>query len=406
MKFFIIIFCCLALHANAQTPTILISIDGFAAHYLNEYKPKHLLSLANKGVVTEGLIPSYPTKTFPNHLTLVTGKAPFEHGIVLNRFYDKEIDDIYAYGSSKKNHQWLKYPPIWTLLEQQNIPTAIYFWPESDKSFQHVLPSYYKKYDGSVSNETRFKQLIQWLKISDETKPQLLISYFSTIDSIGHKYGRNSPELADAITKLDQQLGDFLSEISTGKIGPVNLVIVSDHGMVKTGKENALLKSTIIPSWMDNSFKIIQDGTQIFIYDINGDQRLVDAAFQKLFDENSNNTAKRYDVFKKGNYPNYWKVNNNKSFVPDIILSAIPPTTFTTNLNSVIAETHGFETKYTKDLNGIFIATGPDFNQEITLEAFENTEVFTILSSLLSLSGANNTPVKSEVTEKVLRIKH
>ncbi|XQW86904.1 ectonucleotide pyrophosphatase/phosphodiesterase [Thalassotalea piscium] len=384
MKVITFLFCLFACQLQAQTTTVLISIDGFAAHYLEEFKPKNMLALADKGIVTSGLIPSFPTKTFANHLTLVTGKVPFEHGIVLNKFYDKKTDDVYSYGNSKKPNQWLKYPPIWTILEQKNIPTAIYFWPESDKSYQGIRPTYYRNYDGKVPNSRRFKKMLEWLNIQDKSKPQLIVGYFSTIDSAGHQYGRDSKELKLAIEEFDQLLGDFVGTISTQVNSPVNIILVSDHGMVKIDKKKALLKSNIIPQWMNSTFKIIMNDSQIFIYNLSKDQKLIDQAYNEL-ESNHIAQANQYDLFKKGNYPAYWKVTESLSFVPDIILSAIPPATFTNNLDKISAETHGFETKYTSDLDGIFIAAGPDFKEKTQIKSFSNTEVFKVLSRLFSL---------------------
>ena len=403
MKFLVFLICFFAFQCQSQTTTVLISIDGFAAHYLQQFKPKTILSLADKGVISAGLVPSFPTKTFPNHLTLVTGKAPFEHGIVLNKFYDKQADAIYSYGRDSSKNQWLKYPPIWTLLEKKDIPTAIYFWPESEKSYQNILPSFYKNYDGSVPNADRFAQMLAWLQINDETKPQLIVGYFSTVDTIGHHYGRESPKLAKAIKLLDQQLGDFIEQVASTVKSPVNFIIVSDHGMVQTGKANAILESSVIPTWISESFKIIQNGTQIFIYDKNANKKLVDKAYQALILANKKNVIKRYDVFNKNTYPISWKVIKDKSFVPDIIISALPPTTFTTDLSKVHVETHGFESKYADDLNGLFVAAGPDFKESVKLGTFSNVEVFPILTKIFSLETTSEN-LNKEIQQKIFKI--
>ena len=396
----LVLFNCTAI---AKTATIMLSIDGFSAHYLNTYKPKNLQYLASKGVSSEGLVPSFPTKTFPNHLTLVTGKAPFEHGIVLNKFYDKKADDSYAYGKSKTAHQWLKYPPIWTLLEQTNVPTAIYFWPESEHSYQGVLPSYYKKYNDHTPNKQRFNQMLKWLKMSGGSKPQLILGYFSSIDSAGHHYGRNSPELADAIYSLDNQLGEFIKQIAALKNTAVNLILVSDHGMVKIDKKKIILTTQIIPQWIFDNFKVVSDSTQIFIY--GDDSALLAKAYQSLKVkeiENSKTNKQQYDIFNKTNYPAYWKVSPEKSFTPDIILSARPPAAFSKTLNSTLVETHGYEAKYSTDLNGLFIAYGPDFKQSTQVKPFSNSYVFSMLSHLFTLDTGTPTKKQANILNSVL----
>lgn len=383
----------------------MLSIDGFAAHYLQMYQPKNIQALAKKGVVSRGLEPSFPTKTFPNHLTLVTGKVPFEHGIVLNRFYDKKANDIYKYGKSKTKHQWLKAPPIWTLLEQRNIPTAIYFWPESENSYQGKLPTYYKKYNDNTSNQERFDQMFKWLKMSGKSKPKLILGYFSSIDSAGHHYGRNSPELAHAIYTLDKQLGEFVDNISTLTNTPVNIILVSDHGMVQTKPENIVIPKNIVPEWMFEEFKVIFDSTQVFIY--GNDQILLNKAYKELSSAHANHLKNRlsYDIFNKNNFPEYWKIDGENSFSPDIVLSAIPPSSFNKNEHSNMVETHGFETKYTTDLNGLFIAYGPSFKSHQQLPVFNNTAVFSMLSRIFALTPEDKAKEYSQILNKVFQNK-
>jgi len=70
----------------AKSTVILLSIDGFAYDYLSKYQPKNILAFANSGVKAK-LLPVYPSKTFPNHLSIITGVYPAKHGIIHNKFY-------------------------------------------------------------------------------------------------------------------------------------------------------------------------------------------------------------------------------------------------------------------------------------------------------------------------------
>ena len=65
---------------------ILISADGFRYDYAEKYKAEHLLALANEGVKAASMVPSFPSVTFPNHYTIVTGLYPAHHGLVNNFF--------------------------------------------------------------------------------------------------------------------------------------------------------------------------------------------------------------------------------------------------------------------------------------------------------------------------------
>src|SRR5215813_15466520 len=74
--------------APLPDPVILISLDGFRADYIDRGLTPTLAALAADGVHAKAMKPSFPTLTFPNHYTLVTGLYPDHHGIVANRFTD------------------------------------------------------------------------------------------------------------------------------------------------------------------------------------------------------------------------------------------------------------------------------------------------------------------------------
>src|SRR5271156_7017188 len=85
--------------ADQQTKpyVVLVSLDGFRYDYARKFGAKHLLKLGSQGAIAEqGMIPAFPSLTFPNHYTLVTGLYPEHHGIVANKFYDPARKQTYA----------------------------------------------------------------------------------------------------------------------------------------------------------------------------------------------------------------------------------------------------------------------------------------------------------------------
>ena len=224
----------------ANNPVILISIDGFAQHYLDKYQPKNILSLANSGVIAEAMYPIFPSKTFPNHLSIVTGVYPAEHGIVHNKFYHRKIGQEYSLGAGKQNSNWLTATPIWTLAEQRGIKTGVYFWPESEATVAGILPTYFFSYKHNTPNRTRVNQVVDWLKLPQDKRPQFVATYFSTVDSAGHEFGINSIELERAIKDIDIEIGHLVDRLKKEVSTPVNILLVSDHGMTTAGKDNAI----------------------------------------------------------------------------------------------------------------------------------------------------------------------
>src|SRR6188508_3780110 len=75
---------------------ILVSFDGFRSDYPDLFDPPNFKRVANKGVRAEGLLSVFPSKTFPNHLSIVTGLRAERHGIVSNSFYDADRGQKYS----------------------------------------------------------------------------------------------------------------------------------------------------------------------------------------------------------------------------------------------------------------------------------------------------------------------
>jgi len=169
-----------SVYGKSDTPTvILLSIDGFSYEYLEQYKPPNLLALANSGTVAE-LLPVYPSKTFPNHLSIITGSYPINHGISNNSFYNPTLGKKYIKGAGKKNPAWLTAEPFWYVAMQQDIKAAVYFWPESEVVGK--TPTYNIPFNKKDSNKARFTQIIKWLELPAADRPRFIASYFSTVD--------------------------------------------------------------------------------------------------------------------------------------------------------------------------------------------------------------------------------
>lgn len=373
--------------AFAQTPVVLISIDGFANHYLKKYQPPNISFLAGNGAKAQALLPVYPTKTFPNHLSIVTGKYPQQHGIVHNKFYHKALKENYRLGAGKHNSDWLTATPIWALAEQQGLASAIYFWPESETKIEGKLPSYYFPYQHNTPNAQRVEQVVNWLKLPINKQPKFIALYFSTVDSAGHHYGSNSKQLAEAINAVDQQIGRLIDGV---KGIPVNIILVSDHGMVDVNSNNRLVWQKLVKA--SASTHIVNGQTQLYIYEADKKKQM-DVRSQLLQSQINESTSQpKYRIYQKGNYPSHWHFTNNFSqVIPDLIVDAIPPYTFVTpQSEEVTAATHGYDLKLAKSLEAIFIANGPSFKQGTVVEPFENVLIYSIISRLLGLELPND----------------
>ena len=181
--------------ARLRPTVILISFDGFRWDYVDMAPTPNLDRLVANGVRAGSLIPSFPTKTFPNHYTIATGLYPEHHGVVANNMYDPEFDARFGLGDRDAvgDARWYGGEPIWVTAEKQGQITATFFWPGSEAAIGGVRPTHWRLYDGSVPNSERVAQVLEWIRLPEDERPTFLSLYFSDVNDLGHEFGAESP---------------------------------------------------------------------------------------------------------------------------------------------------------------------------------------------------------------------
>ncbi|MCB0731624.1 MAG: alkaline phosphatase family protein, partial [Ignavibacteriae bacterium] len=234
---FIILFLLSSISFSQTIPyVILISFDGFRWDYLNRGITPNLDQIKNEGVNALSLRPSFPSKTFPNHYSIVTGMYPENHGIIANNFVNPFTNEVYKLGDtiSVRDSKWYLGEAFWETAERNGIKTASYFWPGSEVKTDHRRPSIYEKYEHNRPYKSRIDGVVKWLKLPEKKRPHFISMYFHDTDSYGHKYGPNSPEINQSIQRLDSLIGYFKIELDKiNFLDSVNILIVSDHGMTE-----------------------------------------------------------------------------------------------------------------------------------------------------------------------------
>ena len=219
----------------AKHYVVLVSIDGFRYDYAKLYGAPHLDAIAKDGAAAlDGMLPSYPSTTFPNHYTIVTGLYPEHHGIVAMSFYDPARKERYSYNDPKSDTDgsWYRGVPLWSLAEKQGMRAACFFWPGSEAEIAGERPSYYLKYDDALPDEERVDQVVDWLKLPEAKRPHFITLYFGEVDHAGHEYGPDATQTRAAVRHVDGEIGILRAKLEKLHL-PIDLVVVSDHGMAK-----------------------------------------------------------------------------------------------------------------------------------------------------------------------------
>lgn len=359
--------------AAEEQSVVLISIDGFRWDYIEKHDAKNLKIISEQGVRATKMRPVYPTKTFPNHVSIITGLLPVNHGIVDNRFCDTERNECYKMGKGKDDSTWLNGIPLWNLAQMQGVKAATYFWPESDARFNGMLPDYFYHYSKHSDYQKRVDQIIQWLSLPKAQRPRLVVSYFSLVDSMGHEYGPDAQQTYDAVQQLDSLMADLHTRLKALDEN-INLVIVSDHGMASVDPSMSI-KIDSLPK--DDNFMVQNTGPRVLYYAKPNSKADIKGFSKKL----AKAADGRYIVLTDQQKRDYYYDKGPR--VGDIVLQTTAPRVFTDSKMASYLGTHGYA--YTDDMAATFIATGPAFKRHVQLDEVNNLDVYPLIAKLLGL---------------------
>lgn len=367
-----------ALKAGAKNDrvVVVVSLDGFRWDYPMWYDTPFFDAMAEKGVEA-GLIPSYPSKTFPNHYTLATGLYPNNHGIIANSFLDRETGTVFSIGDPKTKSQARYWggEPIWLTAKHQGVKTAVFYWPGSDVAIKGDHPDKYFVYDSDdrLTMEQRVDGMIEEMKKADH--PQLLMGYMEEPDYSGHTFCPHGKEARKAVQDMDalmRRLYDGLMALPYAD--NIDFLVVADHGMaVVTPERKITVMDKLKPEWIHS----IEGNLPANIYANEGCQ---DSIYNALKD------VDHLRVWKKGDVPETFHYGTNK-FCGDVIASPDLGFIFT---DGVVKEggQHGFD-PYFNDMHALFRAVGPDF-KNMKHDHFGNVNLYPLLCHLLGVVPAKN----------------
>ena len=369
--------------ASAPKPTlILVSLDGFRADYFGQAPTPNLNRLIESGVRAKALIPEFPTQTAPNHFSIVTGEYPEQHGIVANSFYDPVLKRGFKFSDPVLTGEsvWWNADPIWITAEKNGIKTAPMFWVGSQAEISGVRPTYWKPFSGQVSSTERVRQLLEWIDLPEPERPRFLTLYLDTLDEVGHRTGPDSPETKTGIETIDASVGELLHGLdSRGIFNQVDIIVVSDHGMMGISDERTIFLEDYIPI---DQFRISQAGPFASITPVEGQEQAVYKALS--------HAHPKMKAYRKNEIPKRLHYRNNPRIAPILLLAEPGWMIFDSREKArkkTLGGSHGWAPT-TPELYGIFVAHGPDFKTKVITEAFPNIFVHPLMMDILGLKGA------------------
>ncbi len=372
---------------NDLKPTvILISLDGFRWDYLEKVELPNFQRLIKTGVRARAMIPAFPTKTFPNHYTIVTGLYPEHHGIVANTMYDPEFDAKFSMSNrdAVKDGRWWGGEPVWVTAEKQGQISAAFFWPGSEADILGIRPTYWKVYDDDFPNTARVDTVLAWLDLPVKRRPTFLTLYFSDVDHAGHDNGPDSPEVKTAIQDIDALLGRLLAGLENRKIfDRVNIIIVSDHGMTTVTSERVIY----LDDYLDLDEVNVVDWNPVVA--VRSREMSEGEIYQKLAEAHPH-----LQVYRKNEVPARLHYQNHRRIAPIIGIAddgwkISSHDRRNTSEQSYTTGEHGYDNQLVA-MRAIFIAHGPAFKSGLVVKPFQNIHIYNLICHILGLQPASN----------------
>ncbi len=397
--FFLLLLLINSVYPQSKPYVVLISIDAFRWDYMSRGITPALSEIKENGVSALSLMPAYPSKTFPNHVSIITGMYPENHGIVSNDVNNFFTGERYRMGDTNavRDSRWYQGEFFWETARRNGIITASYFWPGSELLLEYRRPNYFKQYKKETTDNQKLEQLSGWLALPYEKRPHFITLYFEQVDTKAHDSGPDSPETNETIKQIDGVIKNIRERIqSAGLKDSVNLIVLSDHGMTYVSREKSINIEKLIN---DSSCRIYGTGP---ISMVKAPKDKINRVYETL-KKNENH----FKVYLKKEMPEHFHFSKHPS-IGDIIIVA--------DLGWAVIDNrgeermgygnkkgdHGYD-NYQLDMHGFFVAEGPAFKKNYKTGTLLNIDIYPLLCRIFGIEPRSNIDGKADRIDFLLK---
>jgi predicted AlkP superfamily pyrophosphatase or phosphodiesterase len=366
----------------APTPLLLISIDAYRADYLQRGLSPTLAALAREGVRAHWMQPSFPSLTFPNHYTIVTGRRPDHHGIINNTMFDPRLGKFALANRQavSDGRWWDEATPLWETADRHGVRTATMFWPGSEADIRGRHPDFWKPYDGTVSADQRVDRVLAWLDLPPGQRPRFITLYFDAVDHAGHRAGPDSPQVDAALRETEAAMARLVAGLKArGLFRRINLIVVADHGMAAVPLAHSVLIEQRI------SLDAVQTVSLGVLAGFNPKPGHAFGPIEKKLEQ----PQQHMRCWDKSRVPARFAYGHNPR-VPQLLCLADVGWRITTaaylatHAGHVSLGEHGYDNA-APQMRALFVAHGPAFRDGVVVPPFPNVDVYPLMVHLLGL---------------------
>ena len=365
---------------SEENYVLVVSLDGFRWDYPSIYNTPNLDQIATEGVKAKRMYSSFPTNTFPNHYSMVTGLYPGHHGLINNVFFAPDLNKFYQMNdiSIRENPAFYSGEPMWVTAEKQGVKAAAFYWVGSEAPIEGIYPSYWKKYTETVEFSSRIDSVVKWFGYPESKRPKLINLYLDEPDATSHTFGPVSEQTRHAVESIDSLVGILRVKLSELPIADkINIIVVSDHGMASVSPDKYISLSKIIPKRM---IEVALGGNPIVL--VKPAEGKTDSLLFLI------NQVPGVKAWRKSELPDRWHYTHPR--VPEIVVLA--DSSWSIGISPIPSRSrggHGYD-NLNPELHSIFYATGPAFKRNYIFEELNNVDIYGIVCKILNLKPAPN----------------
>ncbi|KAG0622142.1 hypothetical protein M758_3G074900 [Ceratodon purpureus] len=386
---------------------ILISSDGFRWGYQHKAPTPNIDRLRVNGTEAEtGMIPVYPSLTFPNHYSIVTGLYPAWHGVIGNYFSDPDPNSSEKFNMQNHNPKWWLGEPIWETVVKSGLSAATYFWPGSEvlKGPWKCPEEFCAHYNGSVPFESRVDSVLGFVDLPAEVRPRLITLYFEEPDEEGHVYGPDAPQITEQVVRVDAMIGKLMDGLEErGVLEDVTIIMVGDHGMVGNCPDKVIYLEDLEPwikvpaDWVDSYYPVFSIRPSPGVD--------VGSVFRNITEGLASGKVKNAEFVKmylKEDLPARLHFSGSDRIQPIIGMVAEGYRVAAKRTRrSMCGGAHGYDNAYLS-MRTIFFGHGPQFARGRKVPSFENVQLYNVMTSILGIPAAPNNGTPSFVESVLL----